>query len=61
MKVKAKKAFESITDLTVNRKRVYGEVFEVTEERAKVLLDRDLVEVIEEEEKKPKKKTTKKK
>lgn len=60
MKVKAKKAFESITDLTVNRKRVYGEVFEVTEERAKVLLGRDLVEVVE-EEKKPKKKTTKKK
>lgn len=63
MKVKAKKRFEYITDNTVNRKRKEGEIFEVDESRAKLLLDHNLIEIVSEfieeapveEEPKPKK------
>lgn len=50
MKVKANKSFERITDLTIGRPRKDGEIFEVDESRAKVLLDRNLVSVVEEKE-----------
>lgn len=50
MKVKAKKRFEYITDNTVNRKRKEGEIFEVDESRAKLLLDHNLIEIVREVE-----------
>lgn len=50
MKVKAKKRFEYITDNTVNRKRKEGEIFEVDESRAKLLLDHNLIEIVREAE-----------
>ena len=59
MKLKALKSFETIIDATIGRKRIEGEIFEVDEDRAKVLLDHELVEVVIEE--KPKKETPKKK
>lgn len=48
MKVRAKQKFETIIDSTIGRKRKNGEVFEVSEERAKLLLNNDLVDLIEE-------------
>lgn len=60
MKVKANKNFESIIDATIGRVRKNGEVWEVSEQRAKVLLEHNLVSVVEEEEKKPRKPRTKK-
>ena len=48
MKVRAKQGFEFITDSTIGRVRKNGEIFEVDEDRAKLLLKHDLIEVIEE-------------
>lgn len=67
MKVQAKIHFERVTDVTVGRPRKAGEIFEVSEERAKVLLEHNLVsvlpeekeEITEEKEKKPRKKVKK--
>lgn len=65
MKVQAKIHFERVTDVTVGRPRKAGEIFEVSEERAKVLLEHNLVSVLpeeentEEKEKKPRKKAKK--
>lgn len=67
MKVQARHEFEHVTDVTVNRPRKAGEVFEVSEERGKLLLEHNLVYVLEDEkveapaelpkeEKKPRKK-----
>lgn len=65
MKVKANTKFESIIDKTIGRPRKNGEVFEVSEERAKLLMDHNLILIVEEEpkeeikEEKPKKKSKK--
>lgn len=48
MKVKAKQEFELIIDATIGRTRNLGEEWEVSEERAKVLLEHNLVTVVEE-------------
>lgn len=48
MKVKAKQEFGLIIDATIGRTRNLGEVWEVSEERAKVLLEHNLVTVVEE-------------
>lgn len=48
MKVKAKQEFELIIDATIGRTRKLGEEWEVSEERAKVLLEHNLVNVVEE-------------
>lgn len=48
MKVKAKQEFGLIIDATIGRTRNLGEEWEVTEERAKVLLNAGLVTVVEE-------------
>lgn len=48
MKLKALQEFERIVDSTIGRTRKNGEIFEVSEERAKVLLNANLVEVVEE-------------
>ena len=69
MKVKALKKFETIKDKTINRVRKEGEVFEVDEKRAELLLKNELIEIINEikeeveeaVEEKPKKKSAKKK
>lgn len=50
MKVKAKQEFGLIIDATIGRTRNLGEEWEVTEERAKVLLNAGLVTVVEEPE-----------
>ena len=50
MKVQARHEFENITDITVNRPRKAGEIFEVDEERAKLLLDHHLIEILPQEE-----------
>lgn len=52
MKVRAKETFGHVLDLTVNRARLEGEVFEVGEERADLLLSMDLVDVIVEDKEK---------
>lgn len=49
MKVKAKQEFGLIIDATIGRTRNLGEEWEVTEERAKVLLNAGLVTVVEPE------------
>lgn len=46
MKVKANKNFENMIDKTVGRKRKEGEIFEVDEARANLLLKHNLVEFI---------------
>lgn len=63
MKVQAKHQFEHVIDTTVHRTRKAGEIFEVSEERGKLLLEHNLVNVLPEEkeeeikeEKKPRKK-----
>ena len=48
MKVKAKQEFGLIIDATIGRTRNLGEEWEVSEERAKVLLEHNLVTVVEE-------------
>lgn len=48
MKVKAKQEFGLIIDATIGRPRNLGEEWEVSEERAKVLLEHNLVTVVEE-------------
>lgn len=50
MKVRAKQEFGLIIDATIGRTRNLGEEWEVTEERAKVLLNAGLVTVVEEPE-----------
>jgi hypothetical protein len=50
MKVQARHEFENITDITVNRPRKAGEIFEVDEKRAKLLLDHHLIEILPQEE-----------
>lgn len=52
MKLKAKAAFGHVMDLTVNRCRYEGEVFEADEERADLLLSHDLVTIVVEDEEK---------
>ena len=47
MKVKAKQEFGLIIDATIGRTRNLGEEWEVSEERAKVLLNAGLVTVVE--------------
>lgn len=51
MKLKAKKEFEKIIDSTIGRVRKNGEIFEVSEDRAMVLLKANLVEIVEEPKK----------
>lgn len=48
MKLRAKQKFEFVTDLIVKRPRKNGEVFEASEERAKALLENNLVEIVDE-------------
>lgn len=48
MKVKALGKFEHVFDTTVSRTRKRGEIFDVSEERAKVLLMNSLVVIVEE-------------
>lgn len=48
MKLKAKQEFEKIIDSTIGRVRKNGEIFEVSEDRAMVLLKANLVEIVEE-------------
>lgn len=50
MKVRAKQEFELMIDATIGRTRKLGEEWEVSEERAKVLLEHNLVTVVEEPE-----------
>lgn len=61
MKVKANKEFEWILDSTVGRSRVNGEIFEVDEDRANVLIEKGLVIPMDMviEEKKPKRRARK--
>lgn len=54
MKVQATKKFESIIDATIGRKRPAGEVFEVNEQRAQLLLSRGLVIAVDEPKEEPK-------
>lgn len=62
MKLKALKSFEKMIDATIGRTRNEGEIFEVDKDRAKILLEHNLVEeVVEEIVEKPKKETPKKK
>ena len=49
MKVKAKRRFEYVIDTTVNRIRREGEIFDVNDERAKLLLKHHLIEILPEE------------
>ena len=55
MKVKANQKFEWIVDSTIGRVRVNGEEFEVDEDRAKVLLDKGLIEPLEEKKRRRRK------
>lgn len=50
MKLKAKAKFENVIDTRVGRTRKAGEIFEADDERAKVLLNANLVYVVEEKE-----------
>jgi len=48
MKVKALKSFENVVDTQVGRVRKENETFEVSDDRARILLDHKLVIVVEE-------------
>lgn len=65
MKVEALERFEHVLDMTVKRKRVKGEIFDVDEDRAKLLESHNLVKILDKkeepkEEPKPKKPRKKK-
>lgn len=55
MRVKARDSFQFVIDATIGRKRLPGEEWEVSEERAQLLLSRGLVRVVEEKKKRTKK------
>lgn len=63
MRVKAKEKFQRVIDVTIGRKRVIDEEWDVDEERGRFLQLHGYVDIIEEpkEEKEPKKRGRKKK